>query len=751
MHRLPSGLTVLLAWALSCVPAPVHAQDDPFAASQSGGSSQIGEEEPSPLLTEPTAPEALFDAVVLMVDLERPNLALKYLKQLIQQDPPDAAILRMRDKHGAVAFLELSNDDRLQPFATQLLQKMNAAFRRYATDPARIDQLIASLSGDPEERQIALFSLRAAGPVAIPRMLEVVGSSSSAQQRDVILYAISRMGRPVIPALLGATESPLEAVRSVAIDALGLLGDRSVTPWLWYPAFASDSEPGIRQAARRALARILRGNERFAADVSGYGAVAELQEIALSHFRNVYPWDLNVDGNVELWSWDPAAGRLNAWTLPPETASLVVGSRFAKQALQLSPDRGEIRALFLAMRLAFDAHVAGWDQPLPTGPGTAFNLALLAGPQLALDTLEFSLKNASPSATLASLQVLSQVGNRGQLSGRNGQSSPILQALNYPDFRVQFAAASTILQLDPDREFRGAARVVSILSRALNDVGSSVGLAIDPNPDRAATMAGLLGEMAYDPRLATTGQEGFQVAAERGDVELIVIHAACIRWGLRQTIANLRADARTAGIPIVIYGPESVMVEAQRLIDRYPLVGFTLNGETSFKQGIRRFLGQLQAPPVTESQRAARMRAAVYWLAHIAGGARTSIYEMAPAEEALFNATADPELAENAVIALGAVATSTSQQRLMEIAVTDARDPGLRESAALQLAFHIQKYGVLLSRQEVLEVRQAWQEASSPAIRTALAAVVGSFEPTAPRVLDLLKGLPDPAIPTASP
>ena len=747
MHRLPSGLTVILGLALIYVPVVLHAQDDSATVAQNANAS--ADDEPSPLLTEPTAPEALFDAVVLMLDLERPNLALGYLRQLLQQDPPDAAILRMRDKHGAAVFLALSNDKRLQPYSTQLLNRMNAAFRRYATDPARVDKLIADLSGDPQERQVAIFSLRATGPVAIPRMLQVVAASSAPRQRDIILYAISRMGRPVIPALLGAVEAPEEKTRSVAIEALGLLGDKTVTPWLWYPAFAEESEPGVRQAARRSLARILRGDDRFAADVSGYGAVSELQGIAESHFRHEYPWTLDTDGKVELWSWDFAANQLSAWKLDPDTASLIVGSRFAKQALNLSPDRTDIKALFLALRLTFDAHVAGWDQPLPTGPGTAFNLALLAGPDLALETLRYSLSNPNPAATLASLQVLSQVGNRGQLSGRNGQASPILQALNYPNFRVQFAAASTVLQLDPQREFRGAARVVSILTRALTDNGASVGLAIDPNEDRAATMSGLLGEMAYDPQIAGTGQDGFRIASERGDVEIIAIHAACVRWGLGQTIANLRADARTAGIPIIIYGPESVLIDAQRLIDRYPLIGFALNGETSFKLGVRQFLGQSQTPPVTEAQRAARMNAAVYWLAHIAGGARTSIYNIAPAENALFNATADENMAGNAAIALGAIPTAGSQQRLMEIAVSDARVPELRETAALQLAFHIQKYGVLLSKQGVMDVRTAWQNATDPNVRTALAGVLGSFGPTPTRVTELLQSLPDPAIPTA--
>ena len=46
--------------------------DDPNAVAQN--SIDL---EPSPLLTEPQDPEALFDAVVLMLDLDRPGLALR--------------------------------------------------------------------------------------------------------------------------------------------------------------------------------------------------------------------------------------------------------------------------------------------------------------------------------------------------------------------------------------------------------------------------------------------------------------------------------------------------------------------------------------------------------------------------------------------------------------------------------------------------------------------------------------------------
>lgn len=748
MHRKVKVWILLLVGTVFCSAGTLRAQDQPADAGAVAQAPDAAEEA-SPLLEEPGSPEAVFDAVVLMHDLERPNLARRYLQKLMDADPDDATVLKLRDKHGPAVFLELANEKRLQPLSTRLLDRMNAAFRRYAIDPSRVDALITDLTGSAAKREIATISLRATGPVAIPRMLTAIAQSSTAKKRDTILYAITRMGKQVVPPLLGALNAPDDGVRSVAIDALGWLGDHTVVTSLWYPAFSPDQPIGVQESARRALARIMRGDSRRISEVSAYGAVSQLRKAAQTHFRFEHPWALDDDGLTEFWSWDQTAGVLSSWLVQPDTASLIAGSRLARQALELGPDNRDSQALYLAMQLSFEAHVAGWDRSIPTGPGTAHDLALLAGADIAADVLDQSMKNMNPAGTLAALQVLSQVGNRSQLVSRAGRTSPILRALNYPNFRVQFAAASTVLQLDPERSFRGATRVVSILTRALADSGSRVALAIDPNEDRAATMAALFGEMGYDPQVANTGREGFTIAAERGDIDVIGIHAACIQWGLTQTIANLRADARTAGIPIVIYGPESVEADAQRLIDEYPLVGFSLNGEKSFKMGIRSFLSRLETPPVTDTQRAARIEAAGFWFAHIAGGRRTQVYNITPGEAALFQAVSYEEVGQNAVIALAAIPTISAQERLQEIAISEAHDPQIRESSALQLAFHIQKYGVLIKKDRVLEVTNQQATESDPNVKTALGSVVGSFRPERSRVINLLKSLPSAEIPAA--
>ena len=745
MHRWFIGLLAL--WGTLIVPGSIYAQP---AADDDTAVAQAAPDEPSPLLVEPKAATALFDATVLMIDLERPNLAKRYLKQMMAQDPSDADILKMRDKHGPAVFLSLGNDKRLQPESKTLLNRMNAAFKKFAFDPTRVDGLITKLAGSVNDREIAILQLRSTGSVAIPRMLQVVETTVDENLKDQIIYALTRMGTRILPALHGALESPSNSTKSTVIEAMGFIGEEASVSYLWYPAFGNNQPSTIKQSARRALARILRGDEIKTSEVSGYGAVKELHQIARRHFRGEFIWPLNENKMVDLWAWDNKGNILTSWQVVPETASLIVGSRFAKQALNMSPDRRDLQAMYLGLRLAFDSHIAGWNKPLPTGPGTAHNLALLVGPEVTNEALTQSLKNPNPRAALAALSALSQVGSRSQLNARGGQASPILASLRYPDFRVQFAAASVILQLDPEQSFRGSTQVVSILMRALNDGGTKAGLVIDPNKDRAATFSAYLGQVGFEAKFSGSGQEGFSIAATRGDVEFVAIHAACIRWGLGQTIANFRADARTAGIPIVIYGPESIYPKIEYLLNTYPMIGFATNGETTFKQGVRLFLKQRKTPPETDEQRNARIEMAGYWFAHLASGRRTNIFNITRAEEVLFNAIDLPQVGENGVIGLGAIATGTAQQRIQEIAVNSTRDLALRDTAALQLAFHIQRHGVLLSKAQALEIEASWKAEADPQLRTSLASVVGTFKPKSKRVTDLLNSLPDAEIPAGN-
>jgi hypothetical protein len=136
------------------------------------------------------------------------------------------------------------------------------------------------------------------------------------------------------------------------------------------------------------------------------------------------------------------------------------------------------------------------------------------------------------------------------------------------------------------------------------------------------------------------------------------------------------------------------------------------------------------------------MAAAAYWLKHIAQGQRTKIFDLKAAEAPLANSISNPELARDALIALGAVGTPTAQETLADAALGPGFELPVRETAALQLAFHIQRFGRLLQAGQLDAIENAWEAASEPEMKTALASVIGSLRPTPEAVSRQLQSFP---------
>ncbi|HUG90060.1 MAG TPA: HEAT repeat domain-containing protein [Planctomycetaceae bacterium] len=726
-----SPLRLLPALVLAAMEASVALGQVPDPAGAAPAAAAPVDE--SPLLVEPKTPEEQFRATLLMLRLARPNVARLYLEQFMAGNPDDDLVLKLRDEYGPATFIRLHNAKELRPLSTRLLDQVNEAFRRRGADPDRINRLVDDLSGPPAERAAALSALRDAGTVVVPHMIRRLGTAGD-ERRDELLSALTQLGPRVIPPLLGALDAPDPDLRAAIIQVLGRVGTRDVAASLWHPAYAreADHPAGVRVAGQEALARIYATTHADVAQVSSTSAAKELERAALVHFRREHPWQPAEDGLVEVWVWNDEPGTVEAVRMTPDEASLAAGTRFARQSLSIGAEDTNRQALYLALALSAAGERAGGTQPLPSGPGTAFDLALSAGPDVVSRVLALSLEHRQVRAAVAALQVLARIASARRLLGTDAERSPILVALNDPHPRVQFAAALTVLQIDPPQRFPGAGRIVEILGRALNDSGVAAALVVHANPQAAGDVAGFMQQMGYgETYIAQTGREAFLRAAGQGDIELIVLNANVIRWPLSETIANLRADSRTAGLPIVIFGPEREQSRVQYLLRRDGLLTYVVESNTleHFEAQARPFLDGLKVPDLTAPERAARAEAAAYWLGSIAVGRRVDLYDLAPAERALASVAAEPDVGHNALIAMSAIPTRTVQSRMQEVVVNVNAPLENRVTAATELAAHIRRHGVLLSDAELVALGAARQAASEPELATALAAAIGALRP----------------------
>ena len=63
------------------------------------------------------------------------------------------------------------------------------------------------------------------------------------------------------------------------------------------------------------------------------------------------------------------------------------------------------------------------------------------------------------------------------------------------------------------------------------------------------------------------------------------------------------------------------------------------------------------------------------------------------------------------------------------MALNESLTPAHRESAALKLSFHIQRFGLLLSTEQVTQLEQQWNATTDPLLRSALGTVASSLRP----------------------
>jgi hypothetical protein len=373
-------------------------------------------------------------------------------------------------------------------------------------------------------------------------------------------------------------------------------------------------------------------------------------------------------------------------------------------------------------------------------------LAVTAGEQTVSSVLADALSGDQPAASVAALEVLGQIGTREQILAQKGLKSPVLAALNSPDQRVQFAAAVTILRIEPRQGFAGSSRVVSILSRALTDHGKATAIIIDADTNRGSQAAGYLHDLGYEPLTATTGREGFEKAATTAGTHVVMVHANCIRWDLTQTLTNLRADSRTAALPIVVYGSENLRANLARLVSRNMPAMFISEATTSsdFNRQFAPFVRTVKSPPLSAQERAGQKSTAAYWLATLATSRGVPVFDVSVAEQELSLVAEEPDVGANALAALSGIGTGSSQRRLAGVAANPQLDPLLRQTAAAQLGFHIQRFGLLLTKEEVAEVHTAWVGASDATVKAALAGVMGTLRPTTTLVGERLREFPAP-------
>jgi CheY-like chemotaxis protein len=661
---------------------------------------------------EPKTPLEAWELASYLLKIGQPELAAPYVKKFLDANPDDATLLEVRDTYGAGSVLMLSDAPETRPYAKALAERLAQASTRNATDPARMDRFIAGLSKSREEQTYAVERLREAGSFAIPpiiRALSVTGLENSV--RVPLADNMGRLDRKAVPALIASLDSTDDVLVGEVARALGKIGDPRAIPALTYVAARPKPETAAKAQVIQAIQALT--GKQFSSQAKT--PVRVLSDETRNYHAHVYKFP---GDPIVLWLWDDSEKIPKPVSVPVKDAEAILGLRAAKEALEIDPTDVEAKVNQISLGLAHDP--AAWKAP-----------ALESGPEVLGKVVRRAIADGRADLATTATSLLGQISKREDLKADS--SSPLTEALFAPDRRVQFAAAEALVKLEPKARFLGSSRVVPVLARFVAAQTNPRALVIDGNAERASMVAGHLREAGYDSHVTATGAQGFTEAVLSADVELIAIDPNFINdhWKLSDLLGNLKADARTAGIPIVLVGPLSLEPQITRKLESFPKVRFlvTPSETTLLKIQLDRTFASLGVRPMSAAERADYAKQAASLLAQVARRPRSPFEnDLLAAEPALALALNGPIAPVEAATALGDVPGADAQRSLADVALDPSKDEPVRLAVARELTRNIRRFGPKLDGSQERRLVEELAQEVDPKFREALAAIVGALK-----------------------
>jgi HEAT repeat protein len=665
---------------------------------------------------EPRTPLELWDAVDYLLRSNQAQKALPYIDRFMKSKPDDATLISIRNRYGPGSILRLNDDAATRPFAQPMVEAMVAAARIYATRPERIAQFVGELTKTPEEQDYAVRHLREAGPNAIPFLVEALARPDlSADNRRLIVRNMGRLDHSAIPPLAAVLDAPNPALAADAAMVLGMIGNKEAIPFLTYPAAFSEASPAVRAAAQAAITHLT--GQPFAAQPRTPAQV--LTDAAWRYHRHQ---DEFTDDLVIIWAWDNDRKAPAAREVPRSEAEGILGLRLARQALRLDPDNRDAQVVQGSLALEKATERVGFNA-FPAKDAATFAAAKASGPSILSEVLKTAVRDGKADVAAISASALGQVINRAALTA-TGRPHSLVDALYAPYRRVQFAAAKALVTLSPAEPFPGSSRIVPTLARFVTNQALPRAVVIDSNPTRGSQIAGFLISLGYDSELELSGVKGFLAAAESADVELTLISFDLFQtgWGLNDTLANFRADSRTAAIPVFIYGPLDVQYKRPNLDHDYPGIKFLVQPVDADM-----LLRQLKGLParLSEAERAGYASEAAMLLARIATERKGPMKaDLTAAEPALAVALNEAQTARAAATALGDIPDPDAQRSLADMVLDPSQAPAIRKQIASQLVRSIRRFGRLITAGQEARLTTTLREETDPEARASLLTIL---------------------------
>lgn len=692
------------------------------------------------------------------------DIAAEHLKGLLDGEPKDEDLMAIEAKEGMSAFLRLRTVPRwdenprkntqAKERVETLISRVTEALKKHLSDPKRLGKYATNLMATASERAFAINELRRSGAISIPYLISVLlNNLDDTEAYNAIVTALPHFNRDSVPPLLAALDVPNARVRENLVDALRHRPDfprlssspeTDPLPSLYYLAAAPESSPQLKQKSLQAIADLLGIKlDRVA------NARSELTRAAERYYYHKVKWP-NPD-TVTVWRWTDKG--LTMQTVKASKAEEYYGLRYARQALEIDPryEAAQIAFVSLATEKGIEGNL---DKPLSAAAPKLKEMLSTINPDILVAALDRALADKRQATILGLVRALGDIGDQRAAKPRNQGQAVLVRALNFPDRRVQFAAADAVLRIGGNPPPQASGRVVEVLRRAIDMDATPKVLIADVNRERGEAVGNAAKAAGFEAIVVRTGRQVMHRLAEAADIDLILLDHQIFDPTLRDLLTQLRADVNVGLLPVVITipptangqrPPDSVLRMGRLAAEfRHVWVMPATIDPDILKKDLPFYVAEALGQPLTEAERKDTTREAVLWLKRLAVG-EVPGYNVKPAEDALLKAARSEELNGPAVEALGHVPTRNAQRELAHIVLDNSVRPEMRAAAALELSRNIQINGRGLLKTQIQGLEALFANAPDPKLKANVAVVLGSLRPDAARTGNRLKGYTPPA------
>lgn len=514
-------------------------------------------------------------------------VVLQTFMDTLAADPnSDAVLLDLENRYGTTVFQNLrtvpkwSDDPKLDKQARDnvdaLVTRSKAATDKILRTPERVNKYVANLGATPEERIFAENELRKTGNYAVPFMVKAFQDDTNRRVSTGLLLAIPNLESHTMGGWLAALDGFKPEQQHIVLtkiverrnspDLLTTV-QTDFVPHLWRVlARTRDEKPEspARVFARSVLTTL--GQQPDKVDPrDALVAIARTFHDRKAKFGQAKANPNGSPNTVPVWVWDGKTLR-EPIEVPISQAEEYYGLKYARWVLEVDPKFVPAQRLVLALASERAVERGNFGDLSKTDPA-AYQLLASAPVEVLHDLLEEALAQKRTGLVMALVQAL---GDRADKTAAGPRPAPpgvapqqarpalLVRALEYPDPRVQLAAANALLRSPIPVDPAVRSKVVDILRRAAaadpGVPGTARGqvLIADPNRQRAGATAAILRGLGYDTELFTTGRDLLRRVARSSDFDMVIVDHHIVFPELVDVVAHLRADLRMGNRPVLV-------------------------------------------------------------------------------------------------------------------------------------------------------------------------------------------------------